>query len=74
MDHNIIIDIDIREDDLTLEEHVTEIRELLSNYDKLVEYIREVEVEEEVEANTFVSYIPTENEINNNLNLVLTVQ
>ena len=60
------------EDDLTLEEHVPEIRELLSNYDKLVEYIREVEIEEEVEVNTFVSYIPTENEINNNLNLVLT--
>ena len=60
------------EDDLTLEEHVPEIRELLSNYDKLVEYINEFEVEQEVEPNTFVSYIPTKDEINDNLNQVLT--
>lgn len=60
------------EDDLTLEEHVPEIRKLLNDYDKLVEFINEVEIEEEVEPNTYVAYIPNEEEIEENLNQVLT--
>ena len=60
------------EDDLTLEEHVPEIRKLLNDYDKLVEFINEIEIEEEVEPNTYVAYIPNEGEIEENLNQVLT--
>ena len=60
------------EDDLTLEEHVPEIRKLLNDYDKLVEFINEIEIEEEVEPNTYVAYIPNEEEIEENLNQVLT--
>ena len=60
------------EDDLALEEHVYEIRRLLSDYDKLIEFINEKEIEEGENLGTFVSYIPSEDEIKNNLNQILT--